>query len=103
MCFYFLGFLRLLSDPPISISPLNQPTLNKKKKKEEAEDEEKAAGGGAGGSCSEDVSVFLKTLKYLQSLQRGKEKACPPLQPPVSLLQDTPKPSFLWKVSSPLC
>ena len=33
MCFYFLGFLRLLSDPPISISPLNQPTLNKKKKK----------------------------------------------------------------------
>lgn len=32
MCFYFLGFLRLLSDPPISISPLNQPTFNKKRR-----------------------------------------------------------------------
>lgn len=90
MCFYFLGFLRLLSDPPISISPLNQPTFNKKKRRKKEAEEETAA---------QSSLFFLKKLKYLQSLQGEKILSSAPasLHP---LLQDTLKPSFLRKIPS---
>lgn len=44
MCFYFLGFLRLLSDPPSSIFPLNQLAFNN------------YHGGGVG---IKDISIFF--------------------------------------------
>lgn len=64
MCFYFLGFLRLLSDPPISISPLNHPHLTKKKEKKKR----RRRWLQQGRLC------FLKKLKYLQSMQGRKKK-----------------------------
>ena len=72
MCFYFLGFLRLLSDPPISISPLNQPTLNKKKKgkkkmrKKQQEEEQEAAAA--------KTSPFFENAQVSSITAKGKRK-----------------------------
>lgn len=58
MCFYFLGFLRLLSDPPSSIFPLNQLAFNN------------YHGGGVG---IKDISIFFfpEKLKCHHSLGGG--------------------------------
>lgn len=93
MCFYFLGFLRLLSDPPISISPLNQPTFNTKKK-----GREKRGGGAAAAKTSlffENTQVSPVAAEGVKILSSGSSLLAspPPRHPEASFPLDGFLPS----------